>query len=411
MPITNQPSPQRQTVLTFVSPNVQDLLFYETVDAQRVGRTPPEYGTPHPDTVKFPNHILSYVTQADQTGQLYYYYYTNTRASQDDYNFEYSQASLGDTRFDTVVRTYVTLRSEFKEDDTNNTAGSAMPTAPAAANFEGKGYVLMTRNQRRIGQAELDSVFVIEQKTYFVPDSFSTQQFDDLSHKNLKTTTSFFYSGQEPVSGKTIDSLLENPADTYWAVTVNDEGTRAFIREGRQLSSDWFEVVYKELVAGAAVGGVISLDSYYTTIDHSWPPVFKSSEVHNWEKHDGTSQKYYPFEFSPDGYSGPCKALVEISWSASPQNISGAKAMVPKAINLSTPYFKIATPPCLHGDIDLAVFVGNNDPVYKSAGLNYQRSGTEYTDWPSSIVVRDKQDVARGGYVRTKWTVYPPSKD
>lgn len=54
MPVQrNQPSPQRQTVLTFVSPNVQDLLFYETVDAQRVGKTPPEYGTAHPDTVNF----------------------------------------------------------------------------------------------------------------------------------------------------------------------------------------------------------------------------------------------------------------------------------------------------------------------------------------------------------------------
>ena len=47
----NQPSPQRQAVLSFVSPNVQDLLFYETVDAQRVGKTPPAYGTAHPDTV------------------------------------------------------------------------------------------------------------------------------------------------------------------------------------------------------------------------------------------------------------------------------------------------------------------------------------------------------------------------
>ena len=33
----NQPSPDRQTVLSFVSPNVADLLFYETVDAKTVG--------------------------------------------------------------------------------------------------------------------------------------------------------------------------------------------------------------------------------------------------------------------------------------------------------------------------------------------------------------------------------------
>ena len=76
MPVSrNQPSPQRQTVLTFVSPNVQDLLFYETVDVQRVGRTPPAYGTAHPDSTKFPDHKLVYVKQADPNGQLYQYFY------------------------------------------------------------------------------------------------------------------------------------------------------------------------------------------------------------------------------------------------------------------------------------------------------------------------------------------------
>ena len=33
----NQPSPDRQSVLSFVSPSVADLLFYETVDAKTVG--------------------------------------------------------------------------------------------------------------------------------------------------------------------------------------------------------------------------------------------------------------------------------------------------------------------------------------------------------------------------------------
>ena len=38
MPIQRgQPAPERQSVLTFVSPSVGDLLFYETVDAKTVG--------------------------------------------------------------------------------------------------------------------------------------------------------------------------------------------------------------------------------------------------------------------------------------------------------------------------------------------------------------------------------------
>ena len=66
MPVSrNQPSPQRQSVLSFVSPKVADLLFFETVDAQKIGNTPaeieanlPVYGTAHPDTENFPNHKL-----------------------------------------------------------------------------------------------------------------------------------------------------------------------------------------------------------------------------------------------------------------------------------------------------------------------------------------------------------------
>lgn len=87
MPVQrNQPSPQRQHVLSFVSPNVQDILFYETVDAQRVGMTPeqlknslPKYGTKHPDTTNFPNHVLAYIRQADPNGQFYQYFYVNER--------------------------------------------------------------------------------------------------------------------------------------------------------------------------------------------------------------------------------------------------------------------------------------------------------------------------------------------
>ena len=35
--VSGQPSPERQSVLSFVSPSVADLLFYETVDAKTVG--------------------------------------------------------------------------------------------------------------------------------------------------------------------------------------------------------------------------------------------------------------------------------------------------------------------------------------------------------------------------------------
>tara|TARA_R100000734_G_scaffold1033_1_gene1112 strand:- start:816 stop:2108 length:1293 start_codon:yes stop_codon:yes gene_type:complete len=424
----NQPSPQRQTVLTFVSPNVQDLLFFETVDAQRVGKKPPAYGTAHPDTVNFPDHTLAYVKQADPNGQFYYYYYANTRTSQDDYNFEYSQSSLGQTKFNTVVRTYISLRSSFKEDDSTLTAGSAMPTAPAAANFEGKGYVLMGRQQKRIGDRELDGIFVVEQRTYFVREDIETLKWDDLSHRNLKSTISYYFTGETPSgAGATIDELVVDSDNAWWqtTLTVDDSAPDpdikvACYREGRQISSDWFEVVKKETIAGEGNGNILNVDEYFTTMDHTFPPVLESINVVGFERHDGQVLAFPEYHMNPEGYRGPCKTKVTVQFS--PNKFTGsnggvpeAKAMIPQSFTFGTPYVRISVPPCLMAGGIVRCSTGTVDPVYKYTIYEKKLPETRPPNLveiaEKGIVVRDKQEPARGGFVRTTWTVFPPKFD
>lgn len=428
MPIQrNQPSPQRQTVLTFVSPNVQDLLFFETVDAQRVGKTPPTYGTAHPDTVNFPDHTLAYVKQADPNGQFYYYYYANTRTSQDDYNFEYAQASLGQTKFDTVVRTYISLRSSFTEDDSTVTAGSAMPTSPAAANFTGKGYVLMGRQQKRIGDRELDGIFIVEQRTYFVREDIETLKWDDLSHRNLKSTISYYYSGETP-SGEstTIDALVVDSDNAWWQTTItadtdpDPDVNIAAYREGRQISSDWFEVVKKETIAGTKDGSNILVDEYFTSMDHTFPPVLQSINVIGFERHDGQVLAFPEYHMNPEGYRGPCKTKVTVKYSVNKFTDSNggepkAKAMIPQSFTFGTPYVRISVPPCLMNGGIVRCSTGTVDPVYKYTVYQKQLPKTRPPNLvdiaEDGIVVRDKQEPARGGFVRTTWTVFPPKFD
>lgn len=419
MPIQrNQPSPQRQTVLTFVSPNVQDSLFFETVDAQRVGKTPPVYGTAHPDTAQFPDHTLAYVRQADPSGQLYYYYYANTRASQDEYNFEYSQASLGDNKFDTVVRTYVSLRSEFKEDDSALLAGAAMPTEPAAANFSGKGYILMSRTQKRLGDRELDGIFVVEQRTYFVRKVIDILKWDDLSHRNLKTSVSYLYTGETP-SGQsvTINNLIINPDHAYWAVAVVSDSDDSSIkigkyREGKRVSADWFEIIRKEIVAGGDGGGttnpVINVDSYFTTIDHTFPPVLEAIDIADWERHDGQLETMPEYHMNPEGYSGPCKTRVDVKWRAVPHDNVQAYQMLPESFSFTTPYVRINIPSCLMNGGSFVCSTGTEDPVYSYNTYEKELPVTSPPTWPDTLVIRDKQETARGGYIRTTWTVYKP---
>tara|TARA_B110000483_G_scaffold160296_1_gene190104 strand:+ start:1057 stop:2373 length:1317 start_codon:yes stop_codon:yes gene_type:complete len=432
MPITrDQPSPQRQTVLTFVSPNVQDLLFFETVDAQRVGKVPPAYGTAHPDTVNYPNHILAYVRQADATGQLYFYYYVNSRSSQDEYNFEFSQSSLGQTKFNTVVRTYIELRSKFTEDATAHAAGAAMPVEPASANFSGKGYVLMGREQKRIGDSELDGVFVVEQRVYFDPTAIKTLVWDDLSSYHLAQTLTYHYRGQSVTfqySGATLTSTIEatiaDGGSAYWATKVTDSsatfGTRRIgsYREGRQVSSDWFEVAEKEVIAGAASGtNIITVNNYSTAMDHTFPPVLERINIIGWETHDGQLKTYVEYDMNPEAFRGSCTTDVSISWSPSPFNSSnGGKPTVqnfqPQSFSFGTPYVSIDVPPCLMDAAKLgtalAASTGTSDPVYKYSGYIKHLPTTSPKSIPATHVAKDTQEPARGGYLRTKWTVHKP---
>lgn len=426
MPVQrNQPSPQRQTVLTFVSPNVQDLLFFETVDAQRVGRTPPTYGTAHPDSDKFPDHKLVYVKQADPNGQLYHYYYAASRESQDEYNFEYSQASLGNSKFNTVVRTYVTPRTSFNEADSTLLAGAAMPTAPTASNFSGKGYILMNRDQKRLGDPELDGYFIIEQRVYFVREDIESLQWDDLSQSNLKTTVSYHYL-TEQVSGTAIETLLADADNAYWntAIEMRDNSPTpslavAYYREGRQVSADWFEVIKKEVIAGTTTHNTVVADTTLiiedldTSVNHTFPPVLESISVVSWEKHDGQVLSKPEYHMNPEGYSGPCKAKIKKEYKVNEfdgaSEVPSAKAMQPQSFSFSTPYVTVSIPACLMNGGEIGFTTGTVDPVFKYTVYTKQLPVTEPATWPDSIDVRVVQQKARGGYIKETLTVYPPS--
>lgn len=428
MPVTrSQPTPQRQTVLTFVSPNVQDLLFYETVDAQRVGKTPPAYGTPHPDTVKFPDHVLAHVKQADATGQLYFYFYVNARDSQDEYNFEFSQANLGQTKFNTVVRTYVELRSSFTEDTTAHAAGTDMPVAPTSANFAGKGYVLMGRDQKRIGDKELDGIFVVEQRTYIDTSVIKTIAWDDLSQYNLTQTVSYHYRGEtitetNTSTDKSIESLISDGGARYWKAQTRDTSASPVrrigsYREGRQVSTDWFEVVKKETVAGAPSGaasngvGNITVNTYSTAMEHSFPPVLQNIQIIPWEKHDGQNTTFVEYNMNPEAFRGSCQTDVVVSWSAVPFTDLKVQNFEPQSFTFGTPYVQINIPPCLMNGGELSCTTGTVDPVYKYTAYVKKVPSTSPPSIPATHVAKDTQEPARGGYLRTKWTVHKPSSN
>jgi hypothetical protein len=233
------PSPQRQAVVTFPTPNINDILFFETVDADRIGTEVPEYGTKHPDYKKWPDHRLVHVEAADDQNRYYRYYYVADQIEQDDDNWSYTEADIGGTKFDAVTRNYVIRRSEFSS--TTPEMGSTMPDVPSGK-FTGT-HVLAERKQIPINDKILNGLYVIEQRTYVKKVPLTRLDFDEFFKTTNETKQILYYRGEVP-DGETssIETLADNQDNDYWGM---DSGT---VRTVQQLSDNWFAVTEQEVV-------------------------------------------------------------------------------------------------------------------------------------------------------------------
>ena len=188
-------STRRQRIIEFSTPKVADLVVVELKDASKNlssagSADDSSYGTPHPDTSKFPDFKLALIKNADdQQGQFQLWYYIKDRAEQDRYNWEFQAAGVGSSRYDSVVRTYVIPRYGSGTDGAlggGQVAGtdvfdeslpaiaSTMPSTIHDPFGSGLGnattpdtnYVLFEKKQVRSGDETLDSLYVVEQRVY-----------------------------------------------------------------------------------------------------------------------------------------------------------------------------------------------------------------------------------------------------
>ena len=559
MPLSrNQPSPERQSVLSFVSPSVADLLFYETVDAKTVGagggktviaissatqavevtaggtydgdyhesgflvqvtstahgysvgdvvtvenapdgsnglnpngtfeiratdtnwfkyfvrgsgststwgdaavqaantvvyKSHPQYGTAHPDTEKFPTHKLCHVKQADPNGLFFQYYYAAERNHQDDYNFEFSQADLGGNKYDTVVRTYVTLRSDFSDVDGEYQAGDPMPdplnqfsadnavlynrdaTSYGAVDEDetSVNYILMTRQQKRIGDQELDGLFVVEQRVYFRRVDFSRQSLDPATGGVLKTVEKLIYRGETTfvtADGGTSTAGSEDwEADANWGLT--DAGQNI---ECQQLSHDWWKVTIQDVIpqvgTSAGVDSSRLIRQYFTYRNFTWPSVVGSLEFTSVGMKNGATKTSVTVrnKDGKDGFTGPTKMEIFQYWKKTPFSstavtidfdpdntgtISNPTSFRTSSANYAGVQFGVSVSNVLTEAITLTDFIGTSHPVYKMGEYAFPKpfcKASTPTDWPSSeFTASFDQKPFRGGFLLEVVKVYPPS--
>ena len=241
------PGPKRKRIVNYPTPLIGDVLFYELVHLDRMET--PEYGTPHPDTIRWPHHKLVFVKPIDEVGDHYQFWYAADRENQDLYNWESGIANLGGKKFDTVVRTYVIPRDEYDPEELQ--MGAAMPNVPVnrfpdPVTADGDNttndddppsytnHVLAERDQIQIGDKELDSIYVVEKRTYIKRCSITTIQTEDFFGIGGSRVDNLYYRG-EVIDGETVETHFATPNSDYWG--WQDDGSQ---RDGQQLSENWF---------------------------------------------------------------------------------------------------------------------------------------------------------------------------
>lgn len=384
-------NPAKTRVQERVTPLGTDIIFAE------VGQMPvvtPTYGSAHYDTTNWPNHKLAYIESADETGLLHKFWYVANRSSQDSYNWQFSQADIGGTKFDSVERTYLTLRASFSP--TTYTMGAAMPNTPTGL-FSGT-YILAERKQTRIGQPYLDNLYVAETLVYVKRTTIIRYDFDEFSGTDLKTTQTLYYAG-ELISGTAVETVFANNTGGYFGLQSS-----GVYREGEQLTANWFSVLDRQIIPNGFSR------TYTASVNYSWPPVLEGIEIMDWVLKDGATRNYVRPYFSKEGYSGPCKATITEAWSSTPATVSTVTPMKPLPIHYPSPILPVSIDSCLHEAVELVSDTGSADPFYgTNVGSARTFAATTPTDWPSSILMADDQKPFRGGYLRTSITVYAPS--
>lgn len=396
-------APYRQDKKVFPTPLVGDVLFSELVDTGRMEL--PEYGTAHPNTHKWPNHRLVYIEEGntDREG-VFRFYYATDRKYQDEYNFSHTKADIGGAKFDAVARSYLVPRADYSE--STPALGSAMPDTPAGL-FD-SGYILAERQQRRVGQQELDSLYVAFDCVYIKRVALVKNDFDEAFGGNLSTVQRLYYAGETiEVGGSpmTVADLFADSGNAYWGLQSG-----GFMREGQQLSANWYAITERQIVPESfATSG----RTYFSTTDFSWPAVLTDLRRDDWELREGGEDRYVFPEYKREAYRGPCKMKVEESFHVVPPTVvSAPAALLPLPVQIATPFLSFSDGPSLHEEFTLTLFTGSNHPKYRTTVGTYHFPATSPKDWPDAsigLLVSDDTKPFRGGYLRTKVTVYPPA--
>tara|TARA_R110002110_G_scaffold83967_4_gene217960 strand:- start:3068 stop:4570 length:1503 start_codon:yes stop_codon:yes gene_type:complete len=443
MPISSN---RRQRVIEYATPKVADLVVVERIDCSKNVSSSgvaddTAYGTAHPNTTRFPDFNLSLIKNSDdEQGQFQDWYYVKDRANQDDYNWEFSAAGGANPRYDTIVRTYVILRSDYDpadpkigwDTDLTPDALTPMPISSSDPFALVDGYILFEKKQVRSGDETLDSLYVVEQRIFIKRVPMTSVDVDpDFPYNGqiasssalpaptggLASKETLFHASQPIVATRafadsdagTITELSSVTAESAFRLSdtsyvessvrynfwgIDDFGIE---RSGKQLSDNWYALLEREVIKTAGTGGDLYetfVSSYTTYQNFYWPPVFHFLQKNIWERRDGGSELVVAPHFYHEAYNGPTRMLVKTYWrkdewtfddppdeaGTTPEypDLTNIKPMIPLPMDFVTPMFNVHAKASLHTDVTLTYQTGSDHPKWEAAGFKADYAATNY---------------------------------
>jgi hypothetical protein len=431
------PSKGRSQIVSYPTPLVGDQIFYETRDISKEKHGGLDYGDSHPDKSKWPHHrVVSFQNLPDQGDSTYVIFYAADRKFEDLYNFEHSKANLGGHKFDTVTRSYIVRREYY--DPGTPALGTAMPDTPAGK-FDASNFHLISRNQDRIsqrsaraeasiGQAELDSLYVVETRTYIDREEIVQSTYDIEVNGTLYTRSNIYIRGEDYDSAVNIeDAVLDN---RLWGPTDGGQ-----LNSFQQVSDDIWVVTTQDLIPQSlgtllSVWNGVIIRIYDTSANYAWPAVMGSDGVPEYtgtdpfETMDWVTQKGGTRNFSRPRYRRTAKrmktrAVVHQEWLTQAKldtaegngSLDVITDLDPKSFYYPSPLLTVNIPPSLHQGGTVVSDTGSNDPFWaENAGSTRTYPSTTLTDWPEYVTADIDVKPFRGGYLVTRLRIYNPAK-
>lgn len=353
------------------TPLATDVFVRETHNVVRPANDPiPDFGTPHDaisKTDSWPDHRFCWQTEINEKGDCERWFVA-TPESQHLYNWQYSNSP----DWPTVQQVFVTPREDF---DPTYTAYAAPPSDVV----DTTGFVITSISQTRIGDKQLDSLFVSVQVT-----------------REKITNNPKIASVLDPQTNTLRQVLVEKvPAGTSGTV-VDTDGKYSDVQP---INTLW-ALKTTQFMAGLAGNGDGATQTWDDVLNYSWPDVLLGFDFFGFPSSAGSvdSVTGRPL-WKRQRYDGPCEATITETWTLNAPTPPSFTPMQPREIEYRSPLMSVSTPPCLHPDVYLYDSPGSNHPSLGFYVYSRLYEATTLTDWPATYVASFTVRPAAGGYL------------